>query len=259
MQPASRCGSSAQGHAAPRRRTDPTVFRVTSQPWTHGTRCVTLSRWALRSSVGWACARALRFVVSGRSGLRRAASGMTPTRGPSGSNILEICLTRRPIRVEIGSRLPSTIQHRVGWNWRQTRRMPTNKKSHERIYLSSCPLCHQDIVCDEQYHGQRLQCPICQGEITAPAAETKPAGKLGIRMTGGEKHMPVGPRFQKPVVAERKSGLGKVADGVTAAILLVLVMLFFVARYTGYDRYLPAFLGRRSPTIAADTTAVGRA
>ena len=55
--------------------------------------------------------------------------------GPSGSNILEICLTRRPIRVEIGSRLPSTIQHRVGWNWRQTRRMPTNKKSHERIYL----------------------------------------------------------------------------------------------------------------------------
>jgi len=121
-------------------------------------------------------------------------------------------------------------------------------------FTFSCPLCHQDIVCDEQYHGQQLQCPICQGEITAPAAETKPAGKLGIRMTGGEKHMPVGPRFQKPVVAEKKSGLGKGAM-VTVAILLVLVMLFFVARYTGYDRYLPAFLGRRSPTIAADTTA----
>lgn len=120
-----------------------------------------------------------------------------------------------------------------------------------------CPLCQQDIVCDDQYHGQPLQCPICHGQITAPEAEAKPAGPLAIKMTGGPKHPPIVPRFQKQVVVEKKSGLGKIVT-VTAGVLLVLVILFFVARFTGLDSHLPAFLGGRSPATA-EASAAGSA
>ena len=122
-------------------------------------------------------------------------------------------------------------------------------------FTFSCPRCQQDITCGAQYHGQQLQCPICQGEITAPEAEAKPTGSLGIKKTAGEKHTPILPRFQKQVVVQKKSGMGK-GVAVTAAILLVPVILFFVARFTGLDRHLPAFLGGRSPATKEPTAAV---
>lgn len=109
-----------------------------------------------------------------------------------------------------------------------------------------CPLCQQDIVCDDQYHGQPLQCPICHGEITAPTAEAKPEGPLAIKATGGPKHAPVVPRYHTPLVVEKKAGPAKII-GVTAGVLLVLAILFFGARHFGLDRHLPAFLGGRSP------------
>ena len=121
-------------------------------------------------------------------------------------------------------------------------------------FTFSCPLCHQDITCGAQYYGQQLQCPICQGEITAPAAEVKPTGSLGIKKAPVEKHAPVLPRFQQQVVVPKKSGMGKMVIG-TASILIVLVALFFVVRYTGLNRHLPAFLGGRSPATAEATAA----
>jgi hypothetical protein len=123
-------------------------------------------------------------------------------------------------------------------------------------FTFACPLCQQDIVCDTQYHGQQLQCPICQGEITAPEAETKkPAGSLAIKTPVGQKHVPTVPGLRKPVVPQKKSGIGK-GIAVTAAVLALLAALFFIARYTGMDSHLPAFLGGRSPA-PTETTAAG--
>ena len=117
-------------------------------------------------------------------------------------------------------------------------------------FTFSCPLCQQDITCGAQYYGQPLQCPICQGEITAPAAEAKPTGSLGIKKTPVEKHAPVLPKFHnKQVVAPKKSGVGKMLIG-AASILIVLAALFFVIRYTGLNRHLPAFLGGPNPAAA---------
>lgn len=123
-------------------------------------------------------------------------------------------------------------------------------------FTFSCPLCQQDIVCDTQYHGQQLQCPICQGEITAPAAEARPTGSLGIRKTSGEKHTPTIPMLQKQVVVEKKSGAGKTV-AVTAGVVVVVVALFFVARYTPLKSHLPAFLGGGSSAPAETAAASG--
>lgn len=117
-------------------------------------------------------------------------------------------------------------------------------------FTFSCPLCQQAIVCDTQYHGQQLQCPTCQGEITAPAAEAKPTGSLGIKKTTGEKHTPTIPMLQKRVVLEKKSGVAKMA-GVTVGVLVVLAALVFGGRYTPLKSRLPAFLGGDAAAAAA--------
>jgi hypothetical protein len=120
----------------------------------------------------------------------------------------------------------------------------------KRIVMSeftfSCPLCQQDIVCDEQYHGQQLQCPICQGEITAPEAETKLAGALAIKTPVGPKHTPTVPGLRKPVVVEKKSGLGKMVAA-AGGVLVLAASLFCVARFTPLKSHLPAFLGGEKP------------
>lgn len=130
-----------------------------------------------------------------------------------------------------------------------------------RIVMSeftfSCPLCQQDLVCDEQYHGQPLQCPICHGEITAPETEAKSAAPLAIKSSVGNKHASTIPRFQKQGVVKKKSGMGKAAK-VTASVLLGLVILFFLARITGFDSQLPAFLRRRS-NVTVETASAGSA
>jgi hypothetical protein len=126
-------------------------------------------------------------------------------------------------------------------------------------FTFSCPLCQQDITCGAQYYGQPLQCPICQGEITAPAAEAKPTGSLGIKKAPVEKHAPVLPKFHtKQVVAPKKSGVGKMLIG-AASILILLAALFFVVRYTGLNRHLPAFLGGPNPAAAEAAAAAAAA
>ena len=121
-------------------------------------------------------------------------------------------------------------------------------------FTFSCPLCQQDIVCGTQYHGQQLQCPICHGQVTAPEAAAQAPSRMGLKRPGGEKHAPVLPRFQGSFGVAKKSGLGKMVKA-AAAILLVLVILFFGARITGLDSHLPAFLGGPRPTTAAATSA----
>lgn len=36
-----------------------------------------------------------------------------------------------------------------------------------------CPHCKQNIACDEQWSGQQIQCPLCQGALVVPAAQSK--------------------------------------------------------------------------------------
>src|SRR5262245_9498835 len=34
----------------------------------------------------------------------------------------------------------------------------------------SCPHCNKEITCDDQWAGQELQCPLCQGAFVMPGA-----------------------------------------------------------------------------------------
>ncbi|HYV26603.1 MAG TPA: hypothetical protein VFA77_03660 [Candidatus Eisenbacteria bacterium] len=124
-------------------------------------------------------------------------------------------------------------------------------------FAFSCPLCHQSIQCDEQYRGHQLQCPLCHGEITAPPAPARSPGPVAVKVPVGEKHVPNIPMLQPKAVVEKKGGAGKVFKPV-AAVVLVLVILFFMAKVTGLDSHFPPFL-RFGKTESPEETAAGAA
>jgi len=84
-----------------------------------------------------------------------------------------------------------------------------------------CPHCGQAITCDDQWAGQQLQCPLCQGAFSVPAAHNplvpKPsAGGANKLSLGGHSQKPAQPgrdipiRNLAPPVAKKKSPLVKV-------------------------------------------------
>jgi hypothetical protein len=108
----------------------------------------------------------------------------------------------------------------------------------------TCPLCNQNIQCDELWCGHQLQCPICQGEIVVPQTAPAPvpaaapsSGALGNSLvappTSGSRlafqqdaqkpatsgrNIPI--RNLAPKAAKKKSPLGKILvyTGLLAAL-----------------------------------------
>ena len=50
-------------------------------------------------------------------------------------------------------------------------------------YISVCPKCLQNILCDTAYTGKRVACPVCMQEIImpAPTGHASPAGSAQVR------------------------------------------------------------------------------
>src|SRR5947207_9411272 len=42
----------------------------------------------------------------------------------------------------------------------------------------SCPSCKQNIICDELWCGQQIQCPSCQAELVVPQQQASTSSPL---------------------------------------------------------------------------------
>jgi hypothetical protein len=71
----------------------------------------------------------------------------------------------------------------------------------------TCPHCNQAITCDDQWAGQQLQCPLCQGAFTMPGSPPASAGKHNPLVpkppAGGGSKLSVG-QAQVPAQAGRQ-------------------------------------------------------
>ena len=109
-----------------------------------------------------------------------------------------------------------------------------------------CPHCRQPITCDDQWAGQQIQCPACQGAIIVPA---KPAGAPGhnplvpkpppggSRLSVGQAQKPATPgraipiRNLAPEKAKKKNPL------VAFGIPVLLIAILGAVGYFGYNYY----------------------
>ena len=100
----------------------------------------------------------------------------------------------------------------------------------------ACPLCRHDIQCGAQFRGHQLECPICHGQITVP--QPIKASPLAVKVPWGEKNTPNIPMLQQKAVVHEKRSMRKIFKPV-AVVVLVLVILFFIAKVTGFDSKIP--------------------
>jgi hypothetical protein len=109
-----------------------------------------------------------------------------------------------------------------------------------------CPACNQNIICDELWSGQQIQCPSCHAELVVPQKPSGAGSALVPEVPAGPARLSIGKAqagvtgaahpAQKfipslgttKVVAKKKSGLMNAAKIGAAAILLG------VAGYIGY-------------------------
>ena len=113
----------------------------------------------------------------------------------------------------------------------------------------SCPSCKQNIICDELWCGQQIQCPSCQAELVVPQQQAStssslvpppPPGAASKLSIGRPQAAPSGaahpaqkfvPGLRTPAVRAKpkKSGLLKIA-GIGAVVILL-----GAGGYFGYD------------------------
>jgi len=117
----------------------------------------------------------------------------------------------------------------------------------------SCPHCKQEITCDDQWAGQELQCPLCQGAFVMPGAAPSAAASIataaernnplvpkppsgGGRLSVGAAQVPAQPGRQIPIrnlagpAKKKQSPLPKILAGV-AVMAVVGVGVFFGLKY----------------------------
>ncbi|PWU10454.1 MAG: hypothetical protein C5B50_25475 [Verrucomicrobia bacterium] len=100
-----------------------------------------------------------------------------------------------------------------------------------------CPLCNQNIQCDEAWSGQQIQCPICQGALVVPAAQA-PAPQ-----SSSGRHNPLVPQppassnprlgfqqnAQKPAVAGRNIPIRNLAPTAAKKKSVLVTILSWTA------------------------------
>ena len=98
-------------------------------------------------------------------------------------------------------------------------------------YISLCPKCLQQILCDTEYTGKRVACPLCMQEILMPgptqAGTTPPPGRPGTSAPG----MPARSNKRSPVLA---IGIG------VAVLALAGGAAFFFMQRSGSQSQPPA-------------------
>jgi hypothetical protein len=58
-------------------------------------------------------------------------------------------------------------------------------------FLSTCPKCHQKILCDTRYVNQRVNCPVCLQEIMMPNPPAPQAFTPAQPVVGGKPGVPM--------------------------------------------------------------------
>lgn len=86
----------------------------------------------------------------------------------------------------------------------------------------NCPHCQQPIQCDDQWSGQQIQCPLCQGALLVPQAAPSapaPAGSPGQSSLGkqlvevpGSTKLSFQHNAQKPAAPERNIPIRNLAQ-----------------------------------------------
>ena len=80
----------------------------------------------------------------------------------------------------------------------------------------SCPHCNQAVQCDDQWAGQQIQCPICQGAfvVPAPAAGTAAGNPLVPQPPAGGSKLAFQQNAQQPAVPSRSIPIRNLAPTV---------------------------------------------
>src|ERR1051325_44635 len=56
----------------------------------------------------------------------------------------------------------------------------------------SCPSCKQNIICDELWCGQQIQCPSCNAELVVPQKPTGAGSALVPEVPAGPAKLSIG-------------------------------------------------------------------
>jgi len=101
-------------------------------------------------------------------------------------------------------------------------------------FVSTCPKCHQRILCDTQYIGKRVACPVCAQEIFMPEPPKE------LRQTASTP----APGTQPPAAGGKVIPLGVVVTGGVIFLLVVGAGIWVMQRR-------PATAVPATPTAAA--------
>lgn len=105
-------------------------------------------------------------------------------------------------------------------------------------FISTCPKCRQKILCDTQYVGQRVACPLCMQEIVMPSPSNVSSA-------------PSAPAQSQPAAQGGKSGVPMIAVVVgTVAIVAAAGAVVWVAA----NKHSTASTPAPTPTQAVSST-----
>jgi len=130
-----------------------------------------------------------------------------------------------------------------------------------------CPHCRQPITCDDQWAGQQIQCPACQGAIIVPArAGSAPAGNPlvpkppagGPRLSVGQAQKPATPGRAIPIrnlAPEKRKKKNPIA---TYGIPVLLIAILGALGYFGYNYYQKSKAAKEEAARAAAAAAAAQ-
>ena len=130
-----------------------------------------------------------------------------------------------------------------------------------------CPACYQNIICDELWSGQQIQCPSCNAQMVVPQKPTGAGSALAPEVPSGPAKLSIGrPQAgltgaahpaQKfiPSLGQSKVAAPKKNVLLTVAKIGAVVIVLGVGGYFGYDWWTKKQekAGTEGPAVAQNT------
>lgn len=111
-----------------------------------------------------------------------------------------------------------------GGRWSSYHRLMSEFKFH-------CPACGQRIQCEEQWSGQHIQCPACQGDVVVPQTESAAGLKIQSHQTPVVAEPARPPLRSLPASSPTSPRSARTRLIVTAVVCVGLVLLLGVLIY----------------------------
>ena len=110
-------------------------------------------------------------------------------------------------------------------------------------FLSICPKCRQQILCDTTYVGMRVACPLCLQEITMPEAPVKGRSSMPVPGSGASVSQ------KPPASAEKRSiPLSLVTVGILVLIAAAGLGIWMIRSQSSKPRPAPPPVASLPPT-----------